>query len=151
MLLDCHEPFHKLGPKDVFKAGKTPVMHVDVVRTTSHTGEQFHINCPVYEDDTREEMKTRVWTCLSLIQERLEEENEALDMVNKKTQAERLREESIRRNQSKFKKDKKELIARSRSEKWTKEQVDKELVDLESRFKQAQDTLLVNSNAQEMQ
>lgn len=142
MLLNEHEEYHGLGPKDILKPGKAPVMHVDVVRTTSHTGEQFHINCPVYEDDTREELKTRIWTYLSIIQERLEDENEAMERVNRLSQQERLREESIRRNQSKFKTDKKDIIKRARAEGWTKEQVDSAMESLTVKFETAQKTLL---------
>lgn len=141
MLLAEHKKYHEMSPKDVVKQEQS-VMSIDVARTTTHTGEQFHVTIPVYISDSREELRDRMQFCLSIMQERMEEENEAMNRMNAAVQTERVRGESIRRNQLKLKKDRKELLIRSKREGWNKEVTDNELNDLQQKFETAQKTLL---------
>jgi hypothetical protein len=134
------ERFHTLGPKETIKSGD-PAFRIGIVRTTSYTGEQFHIDCPVYADDSRAELHDRVGMCLSVIQERLEEENEAMVEINEREQKTRLREEVIKRNVMKFNKDKKDLEKEAKKAGWKPETLEAKIKDLEERFDTAQKTL----------
>lgn len=80
MMLPEHEKYHKMDAKDAHIKEKT-IMHV--TRNTTQTGEQFHAEIPVYPEDTREMVKERTNFLLSIIQDRLEDENKA---VNEQTQ-----------------------------------------------------------------
>lgn len=135
------EKYHAMAPKDTCKDGETPLFRVNVVRTTSHTGEQFHIDCPVYSTDTREELDNRVGMCLSVIQDRLEAENEAYLAVQEASTKKRLTEEALRRNQKKLEKDLKKLEQQRKTERWTDETYEAKKADLRTRFETAQKTL----------
>lgn len=75
MLKSGHERYHKLTPKDI--ALQSP-MPIQISRTTSQTGEQFTFEVPVYPDDSREMVRDRVNFALSVIQDRMEDENAAI-------------------------------------------------------------------------
>jgi hypothetical protein len=94
MLLPEHERFHKLGPNETIKADAKQVMEIQVARQTSTTGEQIAIGCPVYADDTREELNARLGMVYSILQDRLEEENKAmLNLTEKAKERKRQAEE----------------------------------------------------------
>lgn len=132
--------FHTLGPKDVSKTEET-WMKVNVVRTTSHTGEQFHIECPVYATDTREEMDARVGMCLSIIQDRLEEENQAFLKIQQEEQLKRMREEAKRRNSIKLQNDLKKLEREGKKQGWKPETLEAKKKETMEKFETAQKTL----------
>lgn len=118
-LLKEHEKYHTLSPVDVgMSTDKRQVATIDVARTTNHTGEQFHVAVPVYADDTREALNDRLQFFLSIIQDRLEEENKAVVAQNEKAQKIRNLQESMRRNGIHFKKKLEALKKRARKEKW---------------------------------
>ena len=74
-LMESHKPYHQLAPKDIGLQGPMPIQ---ISRTTSQTGEQFTFEVPVYPDDTREVLRKRVNFALSIIQDRMEDENAAI-------------------------------------------------------------------------
>lgn len=79
--------FHSIGPKDIgLDPERKPAMNIGIVRTTNQTGEQIHIDCPVYGDETREVLKQRLGFAYSVLQDRLEEENKAVAWQNKRQQ-----------------------------------------------------------------
>ena len=88
--------YHKLGPNEL-KFGEKAIMTLDVARQTNNTGEQLHISVPIYADDSREEMMSRIHMAYSILQERLEDENKVMQKLNDKIQAKRIREENQRR------------------------------------------------------
>lgn len=133
--------FHTLGPCDVKKGGEETWMKVNVVRQTSHTGEQFHFEIPVYASDTREEMNKRIGMCLSVIQDRLEEENEAFLEIQQGEQKKRLTQEAKKRNTLKFESEKKQLRKQAKKEGWTQEVLDEKIADVTERYEAAMKTL----------
>jgi hypothetical protein len=84
-LMPEHEKYHKLSPRDL-KFGEKPVMNFGVARTTAMTGEQLHVDCPVYMSDSREDVLNRLGFCYSIIQERLEDENKAVRWIDERVQ-----------------------------------------------------------------
>jgi len=84
-LMPEHEKYHALGPSDL-KFGEKPVMNFGVARTTAQTGEQLHVECPVYASDSREEVLSRLGFCYSIIQERMEDENKAVRWIDERVQ-----------------------------------------------------------------
>lgn len=99
MLLPEHEVFHKMGAKD---AGLTEKTVVHVVRTTNQTGEQFHAEIPIYPDDSREVIKNRVNFFLSIIQDRMEDENKAVQARDQETRRIHAISEAMKRNNQSF-------------------------------------------------
>lgn len=75
MLLEKHERFHKLGLSDL-KWDAKPVTEVLVQRQTAMTGETLSIAVPLYADDTREVLNDRMGLFFSIMQDRMEDENE---------------------------------------------------------------------------
>lgn len=73
-----HKKWHSLAPKAVsWGVKKEPVMtSIDVTRS-SMEGEQISFRCPVFKSDTREELSDRLGLLFSVVQDRLEDANEA--------------------------------------------------------------------------
>lgn len=137
MLLDEHEGYHKIGPKDV---GLQTHAKIDVVRTTSVTHEQFHIEIPVYPDDSREMLRNRVGMFLSVIQDRLEEENKAVNALNKKQQTLRIAQESIKRNNKLFTDKKRKLDKQLRQKNIGDDEYKAKLKELQDELAKANET-----------
>jgi hypothetical protein len=130
MLLEEHAAYHKMAPKDVGLKAQT---HIDVIRTTNQTGEQFHVQVPVYEDDTREAVKSRVNFFLSIIQDRMEDENKAVSKLNDTRQLKGI----IERNSQNFVNKKSALDKRLEKGKLTKEAYEIHLKELQDGLKTA--------------
>lgn len=122
MLLSEHQPYHVMGPKDIgLDPDKKSAMTIDVLRTTNHTGEQLHVQVPVYGNETREEVQQRLGFVYSLIQDRLEEENKAVAWRNERSDIIRRASEMSRRNQERLTKQLRLLDRKRKSERWTEE------------------------------
>lgn len=134
------EKYHTLGPKDVWK-DETSVGTVDIARTTNATGEQLHINCPIYKTDTREELNERLQVCYSVLQDRLEQENRIVSENNKRAQQQRLTNEAIKRNEAKYEKDLRNLQKEAKKQRWTDETLETKTKELRENFLKAQETL----------
>lgn len=142
-LLKEQEKYHQMSPTDVsMSSDKKPVATIDVARTTNHTGEQFHVAVPVYADDTRDQVNDRLQFFLSIIQDRLEQENKAIVAQNEKAQKVRHIQESVRRNGIHFKKQLEALQKRARKEKWPEAQLISEREKLLKALKESNDKLL---------
>jgi thiamine kinase-like enzyme len=135
MLLEDHAKYHALGPADV---GLQATAYLDIARTTSHTGEQFHVQVPVYKEDTREQLKDRVNFFLSIIQDRMEDENKAVNKMNEIRQL----QTSIERNAKSFLTQKKALDKRLKKQQLTMEQYNADLDTLKENLKTANQTIL---------
>lgn len=130
-LIPEHEQHHSLGPKDVgIKWDKPAAMHVEVVRTTNQTGEQICVKVPVYGDESREELQKRLAMAYSIIQDRLEDENKAVNWRNEKGQTARRAAEKVRRKEidlkDQLKPIEKEIKAATNSLKTAKSKTQKE-------------------------
>ena len=67
---DRHRRFHESGPKDVhWGKPKTAVCTIRVTRSTI-SDEQMEFICPVFSDDTRESLDSRLGMLLSVAQDR---------------------------------------------------------------------------------
>ena len=152
MLLTEHTKYHKMGPKDIPapEAGAPHLLEVDMMRQTSTTGETISIKCPVYQSDDRETMMNRINMCYSILQERLEDENKAQDLWNKKAQQQRLVAEAERRNVIRYKADEKWIRKEAKKSGWTQEVVQEKLTDLRKRFSEAQEQLKTEGSAREI-
>lgn len=95
MMLAEHERAHSLGPIDV---GLKNEMVINIARTTNQTGEQFHFQVPIYPDDSRDMVNDRVNFCLSIMQDRMEDENKRVlaqnELVSKARDAKMLIEKN---------------------------------------------------------
>lgn len=119
-LLPEHEQYHKLGPKDVGfdKDKEGRVAELNIARTTSHTGEQLMISCPVYASDSRDELSARVQFCFSIIQDRMEDENVAMiELQNKARLRAANSEKAVLEKQAEAKKIKDELVEAKKAKK----------------------------------
>lgn len=95
---------HTYGPKDLgLDPEKKSVMSVDIARTTNHTGEQIHISVPMYSDDDRETVLKRLGFAYSVIQDRMESENKAMEFVKERSETIRRAEAIISRNENHLK------------------------------------------------
>ncbi len=99
MLLDSHKKYHDMGPADL---GLKETLYVQVARTTTQTGEQFIFNVPFYQDDSREMFTNRINFCLSVMQDRMEDENKAVEEVQKRQLATTIAKGTIGRNHKAF-------------------------------------------------
>lgn len=118
-LLPEHERYHTLGPKDVGVDGdKKPAMTIDVLRTTNNTGEQLHIQVPIYGDDSRDQLRDRLNFAYSILQERLEDENKAVEWRNKRMEIVRRAAEASKRNAERLQKKLNHLQKLARKSKW---------------------------------
>ena len=135
MLLEDHAKYHKLGPSDV---GLQATAYLDIARTTSHTGEQFHVQVPVYKEDSREQLKDRVNFFLSIIQDRMEDENKAVNKMNEIRQL----QTSIERNGKSFLIQKKALDKRLKKQQLNLAEYNSELETLKENLKKANQTIL---------
>lgn len=129
---------HSTNPCDVgLSPEKKAAMTVGIVRQTSQTGEQIHIDCPVYAEDTREQLKARLGFCYSILQERLEEENEAVNFQNKRHQTMRMckvaDENNIKHKEKLFAK----LEKSAKAQRWTEEKIAEEKKLIETEFDKA--------------
>lgn len=106
MLLTEHAKYHEMGAKEANIREKT-VMHIS--RQTTQTGEQLHCEVPIFPEDTRAEVKTRLNFFYSLMQDRLDDENKAVQAMNDRNQTIRLATEAMRRNHSLFQQGSKRL------------------------------------------
>jgi hypothetical protein len=131
-----YEVHKSLGAKDVLK-DSTPLTQVSVTRVTSKTGEQFHMDCPIYGDDTREEINERMGMFLSIIQDRLEEENAAWNEIEEEQLKKRLIKEATKRNKASYEKQKAALDKRVAKKKITVEQYEAEVAELKTTFETA--------------
>ena len=120
-LLEEHDKYKAMGPSDVFKKEGEPAMAIQVSRSTSHTGEQFSFECPIWKDDTREDVKNRLYWALSIVQDRLEEENEAMIRIEAANQKTRLKQEAAKRNEKRYNQRLKDLKRAKIKESWTDE------------------------------
>ena len=84
-MLKKHERFHKLGPADL-NWDEKPLTEVLVQRQTSMTGETISISVPVYAADTREVLNDRMGLFFSIMQDRMEDENERVMELEKQIQ-----------------------------------------------------------------
>lgn len=66
-----------MEPKDIKWTG-TKVSEIEVCRQTEATGEQFVIKIPVFLEDTREVLTDRLNFIYSIMQDRMEDGNEAI-------------------------------------------------------------------------
>jgi len=138
-----------LGPKEVAKDSAI-FTKIDVVRVTSKTGEQFHMECPLYVDDTREEVNTRMGMLLSVVQDRLEEENEAWNEVETTQLKKRLIKEAAKRNEKSLKTKKLALDNRLKHSKISTDDYTKELLELEEKFATAMKELTQAETPEEL-
>lgn len=130
-----HKTYHTIGPKDLgFDGDKKAAMTVDILRTTNHTGEQIHIQVPVYGDETREELKTKLGFVYSIIQDRMEEENKAVEWLNERQNTANLALTLIKRNDALKKTNIEKLTKTARKRKWTDEQLKAELDKVEKEY-----------------
>ena len=126
MLMEDHERFHKLSPKDV---GLQNVMPLQLSRTTAETGESFTFEVPIYPDDSREMVNDRVNFALSIMQDRLEDVNKAMVIAREKAQ----KAQHARAVANKVR----ALEKRLRKGKITQEAFDKEVEALDENFADA--------------
>jgi hypothetical protein len=96
MLIPRHEKLHKLGCND-FKWGKKPVTTIQISRTVSEA-EQWGVAVPVYAEDTREVLYNRTMLFATLLQERMEEYNEAWQVLADKKKEEALTKKALADN-----------------------------------------------------
>lgn len=82
-ILPEYQKFHQLGPKDV-KWGTPEQLgfHVQVQKQTSALGEQIAIQVPIFVDDTLEDRRNRMQLAYAIMQERMEDENKAIQRAN---------------------------------------------------------------------
>lgn len=145
MLLKEHEVYHKMDATQAQLKEKA-VMHI--ARTTNATGEQFHCEVPIYPDDTRAQIKTRLNFFLSLIQDRMTDENEAVMRNNLEHQRKVATQEALRRNNESFAKQAKALkkrIGKGLSE----SEYETQLADLKSKLAQANAELEISLSPEE--
>jgi len=79
MLLDNdrHKQYHATGPIDLKWGGKEKAVASMSVTRSTIDNEQVSFACPIFEDDTRESLDIRLGMFHSLIQDRMEDANEA--------------------------------------------------------------------------
>lgn len=144
------EKYHSMSPKDVGLSGeKKQVTVIDVARTTNHTGEQFHVAVPVYAEDTRQELRDRIYFFLSIVQERLEEENRAIQVANDRNQKLRNVQATVKRNALHFQKQLAALQKRAKKEKWQDEEFLAERTKLLKGLKDANHQLISSLESEE--
>lgn len=86
-LLPRYTHYHKKGAKDIAWGKEEDLgFHVQLQRATSVTNEQFAIQIPIYKTDTREEMRDRLQLAYSIVQERLEDENDSMIELHNRQQ-----------------------------------------------------------------
>lgn len=134
-----HRKYHELSPCDVFTKEETPITSYDVGRATSATGEQFHFSCPVYKSDTREELNNRIQFLMSIVQDRLEEENEAMQEAEAEVTKARRKGEVMKRNRSKYDAELKALKKEAKKKGWTEEETTTKVTELTNKFEKAQE------------
>lgn len=134
MLLPEHERFHKLAPSEV---GLKEPTFIQVARTTNQTGEQFQFAVPVYPDDTREALKDRLGFFLSLAQERMEEENRAVEALNAKQREIRHAKILVEKNNQNFVNKVKDLKKRVRRGKMTADEANDAMKALREELRKA--------------
>ncbi len=88
-----HKKYHSLAPKDLFW-GKTSlvkkpsvVMAFQVTRSTIDN-EQISFSVPVFEQDSRDDIKERMGFAFSIVQDRLDDANKAWQEAAKKAEEE---------------------------------------------------------------
>lgn len=138
MLLQDHEKYHTMGPGDV---GLKEPMHVGIIRTTAQTGEQFQFDVPIYPDDSREMVRNRINFVLSIMQDRMEDENKAVEELNKKQQRLRHLKILIEKNNKTFVNKAKALEKRLKRKAISKADYEAELEQLKAELKAANDPL----------
>src|SRR5580692_600922 len=121
MMLPEHEKYHKMPASEAHIKEKT-IMHVS--RSTAQTGEQFHAEIPIYPEDTREQIKDRTNFMLSIIQDRLEDENRAVNARNEEQQKINGAAMAIERNKKSFISKTKALAKQLQRKKISKEEHD---------------------------
>lgn len=83
-----HQKYHSVGPKDVKFGGKDDaVMMVGITRSTMDS-EQISIQVPVFAGDSREDMDLRIGMALSIAQDRMEDVNQAWQIVDQQKREE---------------------------------------------------------------
>ena len=88
MLLNNHAKYHAMGIKDIkIKRGK-PIMAINMQRSVSEY-ENWSTSVPIYKDDTREEIKTRLNVIASLLQDRQDDYATAWVEVEEKNKKEK--------------------------------------------------------------
>jgi hypothetical protein len=147
MLLPEHAMYHKFGPKDLKWDGEK-VSEFAVTRTTSATGEQCQILCPIFKDDSRDDMMNRIHMCYSILQERMEDENKVTlaleEKAKQRAQDYSLRKEAKDRNKAKYERELKEVRRQAHKEKWPGDKIEAAEKELAERFHQAQ--VLIDEN-----
>lgn len=151
MLLKEHEVYHKMDAAQAQLKEKA-VMHI--ARTTNATGEQFHCEVPIYPDDTRAQIKTRLNFFLSLIQDRMTDENEAVMRNNLEHQRKVATQEALRRNNESFAKQAKALKKRigkidHTGKGLSESEYETQLADLKSKLAQANAELEISLSPEE--
>ncbi len=127
MLLQEHKKYHEMGAQEAQLKEKTTV---HVVRTTNQTGEQFHVEVPIYPTDDREAIKNRVNFFLSIIQDRMEDENKAMVDAQKKEYEKRALQEASQRNNQSFINQSKDLAKKLKQNKIKQLEHDTQLAKL---------------------
>jgi hypothetical protein len=103
MLPMTDETFHMMGPKDLgIDPDKKSIMNMDIARTTNHTGEQLHISVPMYADDDRATVSKRLGFAFSIIQDRMESENKAMEFIKERSTTVHRGGELVARNEKHF-------------------------------------------------
>lgn len=127
MLNATDRKYHAMGPKDVgIVPDKKAAMFLDVIRTTNNTGEQLHMQIPVYGDETREELNNRFNFAFSFIQDRLEAENQSIEWKNQRLTVIRRAQVVLEKNAKHFEKKLNELNKMRRKQNWSQEQFEHE-------------------------
>lgn len=134
MLLPEHEKHHKASPADV---GLKETARIAVIRTTNQTGEQFQIEIPVYPDDSREQLNDRVGFFLSIVQDRMEDENKAVNELNQRAEKVRRTGEQLKRLTSEFEKQVKAVKKRASKGELEQADADAQVKKLEDEFNAA--------------
>ena len=133
-ILPEHEKYHTMDAKDAHIKEKI-IMHV--TRNTTQTGEQFHAEIPVYPEDTRQMVKDRTNFMLSIIQDRLEDENKAVNEQTQKQQRINDLAQAYKRNHISFQAKAKALMKNVARKKMTLEEHDKELAQMKTNLELA--------------
>lgn len=103
-LLPEYEKYHSLGPKDVGIRNEPAPMLVEIARQTNRTGEQITIKVPVYGDESRAVLHDRLQMAYSVLQDRMEDENKAVNWQNRRLEIQRRAAEKLRRKEIDHKK-----------------------------------------------
>jgi multidrug efflux pump subunit AcrB len=134
MILPEHEKYHKMNAKEADIREKT-IMHVS--KTTSMGGEQLHAEIPIYPDDTREQITDRMNFMFSLLQERLETENKAIENKNQAQQRIHDISMAIKRNHLSFQTKSRALQKNLSKKKISQANYDQEMIDLKAKLDEA--------------